>query len=156
MTTQDYSEISAEALSRAESGQSMANYPAIYQGFAEKGIAESEIEPRVNVFTFDAWIAKGRCVKKGEHGVRVTTWIPIEDKETGEIVGKRPKTAVVFHISQTKELDASRPFKRRGNWRASSKRRDYSSNADNSWRNDPGELAADRWNESHGDRWIES
>lgn len=34
-----------EALTRAVSGQSLANYPAIYSGFAEKGIPASEIKP---------------------------------------------------------------------------------------------------------------
>ena len=43
-----------EALSRAVSGQSFTNFPAIFQGFAAKGIPESEIKPRENVFTFDA------------------------------------------------------------------------------------------------------
>jgi hypothetical protein len=41
-----------EALTRAVSGQSFTNFPAIFQGFAAKGIPESEIKPRENVFTF--------------------------------------------------------------------------------------------------------
>ena len=43
-----------EALSRAVSGQSLSNFRAIFAGFAAKGIPESEIKPRENVFTFDA------------------------------------------------------------------------------------------------------
>jgi antirestriction protein ArdC len=86
---------------------SLTNYPAIYVGFAEKGIPESEIEPRVNVLTFHAWRALGRHVRRGEHGVRVLTWIVCPDKvdgATGELKhkgGRRPKAAVVFHVSQT-------------------------------------------------------
>jgi hypothetical protein len=104
-------EIRAEALSRATSGQSWTNYPAIIAGFVEKGIPESEIEPRVNVFTFQAWRAVGRHVKRGEHGVRVTTWIPIAETrdETGAVTraaGRRPWSATVFHVSQT-EPDAA-------------------------------------------------
>src|SRR5215472_252013 len=92
-------EMRQESLNRAVNGQSLANYGAIFEGFAAKGIPESEIHPRENVFTFNAWKAKGRFVKKGEHGVKVLTFIETETK-TGEI-SKRPWSSTVFHISQT-------------------------------------------------------
>ncbi len=56
--------IQQEALSHAVSGQSLANYPAIFKGFMAMGITESDIKPRENVFTFHAWKALGRSVKK--------------------------------------------------------------------------------------------
>lgn len=95
-----------EALSRATTSPALTNYPTIYSGFLEKGIPESEIRPRENVFTFNAWKALGRHVRKGEHGVRVITYIPIKTKEldptTGEPrMGSRPWHTTVFHISQT-------------------------------------------------------
>ena len=90
--------IQAEALSRAINGESVLNYPAILEGFAAKGI--DDVEPRVNVFTYHAWRAKGRQVRKGEHGVKVVTWITGTDKETGEET-KYPKRTTVFHVSQT-------------------------------------------------------
>lgn len=98
----------AEALSRAVSGQTMSNYPAISQGFTAKGISESEIHPQENVFTFDAWKALGRYVRKGEHGVKVVTFIECskENKETGQKESfRRPWTTTVFHVSQTEALD---------------------------------------------------
>lgn len=97
----------AEALDRAENGQTWSNYPAIFRGLTAKGIPEQHIKPRENVFTFHAWKAKGRHVKKGEHGVKLLTYIPTEREEkkddgTTEIkYGSRPWTATVFHISQT-------------------------------------------------------
>lgn len=102
-------EMQAEALMRASTGQAMTNYPAIFSGFMAKGIAENEIEPRVNVFTFNAWKAKGRSVRKGEHGVKVVTFIlcegeTVRDPSTGEEktgTYRRPHTTTVFHISQT-------------------------------------------------------
>jgi antirestriction protein ArdC len=95
-----------EALTRATSGGALTNYPAIYAGFMARGIAEADILPRVNVLTFQAWKALGRHVRKGEHGVAVCTWVPLKDKvdkDTGAVTpgGRRPKTAVVFHVSQT-------------------------------------------------------
>lgn len=99
-----------EALARARTGQSFANFPAIYSGFMAKGIPEAEIEPRVNVFTFGAWKAQGRVVRKGEHGVKVLTYVPVPEKresETGRVIrkaGRRPKVSTVFHLSQTKEF----------------------------------------------------
>jgi hypothetical protein len=147
-------EMELEALDRAEHGDSVANFPAIYSGFALKGIAEQDIQPRVNVLTFNAWKAKGRVVKKGEHGVKVTTWIPVTDRDSGEVTGKRPKTAVVFHISQTAELTEASRNSAKGYSRryANRTRRDYSYGEVR----DPGEDTADRWNEQNGDRWIES
>ena len=98
-----------EALTRAVSGQSLTNFPAIFQGFAAKGIPEAEIKPRENVFTFDAWKALGRVVRRGEHGVKVVTFIDCRSKEldvdTGERkVIRRPWTTPVFHVSQTEAL----------------------------------------------------
>ena len=101
-------EIRQEALSRATSGLTLSNYPAIFAGFMAKGIPESEIQPRVNVFTFNAWKALGRSVRKGEHGVHVLTFIDTvkeeTDEQTGEVkkrVSSRPWGTTVFHISQT-------------------------------------------------------
>ena len=98
-----------EALTRAVSGQSLTNFPAIFQGFAAKGIPESEIKPRENVFTFDAWKALGRVVRRGEHGVKVVTFIESRSKELDADTGvrkviRRPWTTTVFHVSQTEAL----------------------------------------------------
>jgi len=99
-----------ESLKRAVTGQSLTNFPAIFQGFAAKGIAENEIKPRENVFTFDAWKALGRVVRRGEHGVKVVTFIESRSKEIDQDTGerkliRRPWTTTVFHISQTEPLN---------------------------------------------------
>jgi hypothetical protein len=100
---------SLDSLKRAVSGQSFTNFPAIFSGFAAKGIPESEIKPTENVFTFQAWKAFGRVVRRGEHGVKIATFIESKskeiDKDTGEPrVVRRPWTTTVFHISQTDAL----------------------------------------------------
>ncbi|MDE9544185.1 DUF3560 domain-containing protein [Xenorhabdus bovienii] len=102
-------ELAIEALNRAENNHSETNYDAIFAGFMDMGIREEDIEPRVNVFTFRAWKAKDRVVKKGEKGVKVITYILVDKKEenleeTKKVKVKRQTT--VFHISQTKPLDA--------------------------------------------------
>jgi hypothetical protein len=103
--------IGDEALARAVSGQSMANYATIIAGFVAKGIPESKILPRENVFTYEVWRKLGRQVRRGEHGVKVCTWIPIEKKENDAITGKeklsstkRHWIATVFHVSQTEPV----------------------------------------------------
>jgi hypothetical protein len=111
MTTATLSreEIQQEALSRAASGQSLSNWPAILNGFMAKGIPMDEIRPRENVFTYHAWRALGRQVRGGEQGVKVTTFVNCRGKEEAdEKEGKikhagyrRPWTATVFHVSQT-------------------------------------------------------
>lgn len=97
-----------QALENAVTGQSVANFQAIFEGFEAMGIPADAIKPRVNVFTFNAWKALGRSVKRGEHGVKIVTVIPCTKKDpaTGEAVPvKKIKTTTVFHISQTQALD---------------------------------------------------
>jgi hypothetical protein len=100
----DKQAIQSEALSKAVSGQSLTNYPSIIQGFIDKGIAPDNIRPRENVFTFNAWKALGRSVRKGEHGVKVLTFIVTKDKTTDQVNGKRPWSTTVFHVTQTDSI----------------------------------------------------
>jgi hypothetical protein len=100
-------EIQAEALSKAINGQSLANYPTIIEGFMAKGIPEDQIKPRENVFSFNAWKALGRYVRRGEHGVKIGTIRAVSktDRATGEKTQfKMPWSVTVFHISQTDEM----------------------------------------------------
>lgn len=92
-----------EALGRALQSQSFANYPAIIEGFAARGIPINEIEPRVNIFTYAAWQAKGRQVRKGEKGIKIVTFAKFtkKDDDGTERAGSRPSSSTVFHISQT-------------------------------------------------------
>jgi len=108
ITTAERAVQQQQALTRAQSGQSLANYPAIFEGFMAKGIPEDDIRPRENVFTFNAWKALGRSVKKGEHGVKVLTWVTATGKRVEATEGEAqaagyrfPKTTTVFHVSQT-------------------------------------------------------
>ncbi len=109
-------QIQQEALDRAIGGQSMTNFVPIFHGFIAKGIPEDQIKPRENVFTYHAWRALGRQVRRGEHGIKVSTWVPM-DKKTGEIdpqtgeekkvkLGRRAWMATVFHVSQTDPIQA--------------------------------------------------
>ena len=89
-----------ESLQRAKNGDSLLNIPNIMRGFTAKGINPSEIIPRENVFTYNAWKALGRQVNKGEHGVKVVTYISATDKDTG-LPTNLCRSSTVFHISQT-------------------------------------------------------
>lgn len=98
-----------EALASAVGNQSVSNFPRVIEEFAARGIAEDDIRPKENVFTYNAWVALGRRVRKGEHGVKICTYAPVtgKDEETGEtkVVGRRPWTSTVFHISQTDPIE---------------------------------------------------
>jgi hypothetical protein len=116
-TTTPQSAQQLESLSRAQNGQSLANYTAIFEGFAAKGIAEAEILPRENVFTFNAWRALGRIVRKGEHGVKVLTWVTAKgtgaeavtpEGSTKTAGFKFCRTTTVFHLSQTEAIGAAK------------------------------------------------
>src|SRR3990167_26539 len=98
-------EMQRQALTKAATGQSFANYPAIITGFAAKGIPEDQIRPRENVFTFHAWKALGRRVRKGEHGVKVCTFISCSKEIDGQtVIYRRPRSTTVFHLSQTEPV----------------------------------------------------
>lgn len=88
-----------DSLQRAKNGDSLANYPAIISGFIEKGINPLEIKPRENVFSYDAWLALGRQVRKGETGVKCVTYRDNE-KTSKKFVCR----VAVFHISQTDSI----------------------------------------------------
>ena len=122
-TSEERAAMQSEALSRAANGQSLSNWPAIIHGFMAKGIPEADIRPRENVFTYHAWRALGRQVRRGEHGVRVITFVSVAEKDSKEDVDgvatndvdgtnqprkgayRRPWTATVFHISQTDPIE---------------------------------------------------
>lgn len=104
-------EMRQESLSRAVQGQSAMNYQTIVEGFMARGIPAGEIIPRVNVFTYNAWLAAGRQVRKGEKGVRVVTFVPMSFKDgapQGEPkkMAMRPKNTTVFHVSQTDPIES--------------------------------------------------
>lgn len=105
LSTAERESMQLEALSRATGNLSTMNYGDIIRGFAAKGIPVGDICPRENVFTYHAWRALGRQVKRGEKGVKVITWIPIAGKEQPDgTIGpgrKVCRSAVVFHVSQT-------------------------------------------------------
>jgi len=92
----------AQALQRVQAGISTTNYERITAGLWAKGIPLDDIKPRENVFTFHAWKALGRSVRKGEHGVKVQTWVERFDKDNpSKLIARFPKHTTVFHISQT-------------------------------------------------------
>lgn len=111
--TDNRAAIAAQALKNATENNSVANYQAIFDGFAEKGIPAEEIEPRINVLTYNAWLAVGRQVRRGETGVRVVTMVRAKSKageagEGGEGEGasfKFARTVSVFHITQTDAIE---------------------------------------------------
>src|SRR4051794_10562337 len=84
MTTATKEQMQQESLSRAVAGQSFTNWPAIIRGFVAMGVAEYDIRPRENVFTYHAWRALGRQVRRGEHGVKVVTFVAVQSKDSKE------------------------------------------------------------------------
>ena len=101
--------IQSQALQNAVGNASTMNYATIFAEFEAKGI--TDIKPRENIFTFHAWKALGRSVKKGEHGVRICTWVPMTKKDdTGEAkaIGRKPRMTTVFHVSQTQAIEGEK------------------------------------------------
>jgi hypothetical protein len=100
-----------EAFQRATSGCWNDNCTYLVMAFSARGIPIEDIHPRENCLTYRAWQQVGRQVMKGEKGVKVTTYIPVERTEKDAATGEekrfsfsRPWSATVFHISQTKAM----------------------------------------------------
>uniref|UniRef100_A0A6M3ITI8 N-terminal domain-containing protein n=1 Tax=viral metagenome TaxID=1070528 RepID=A0A6M3ITI8_9ZZZZ len=101
-----------QALARIKAGaRPSSNWNLIFTELQARGIPVEEIKPFENVLTFKAWLALGRVVKKGEHGVNIPVSLKDNspdsqqtDDDPEHINRKRWVTAQVFHISQTKEI----------------------------------------------------
>lgn len=79
-------------IEKAQSRDFGQNDLLVVMAFNDRGI---QATPRVDVFTYNAWLAKGRQVRKGEKGVTIFTFI---EKKDGS---KTPRSVTVFHVSQT-------------------------------------------------------
>ena len=88
------------ALARAQDGKTCANDLLIIAAYAARGI---DAHPRVDVFTFAAWKALHRHVRKNEHGVHIASYARHEEVKPDGTTEERsfPTPAVVFHVSQT-------------------------------------------------------
>ncbi len=93
-----------------------SNFLPVIAEFATRGIPQDQIIPKENVFTFTAWKALGRYVRKGEKGVKIAIWKEVPGKksepqfdENEKLIPSNEKDihslycvgATVFHISQT-------------------------------------------------------
>ena len=108
-----------DALERGTRSAPNSNDMVVFLSLHAKGIPYGDIEtfgPQQNVRTFKAWRALGRTVRRGEHGVHLTVWQPLDTKPESELTESDEKTlkrrrcrmanAVVFHVSQTDELES--------------------------------------------------
>lgn len=92
--------IQAAALGRAREGRTCTNDLLVIAAYAAKGI---DAHPRIDVFTFNAWKALHRHVRKGEHGIRVLTYARKDTVKSDGMTEEHsfPVSAVVFHVTQT-------------------------------------------------------
>lgn len=120
-TFEDRIAAAKEQVRRIQQASPCDNDVAAVMMLAERGIPVDSIIPRVTVLPFDAWLAFGRHVRKGELSIAVPVWVPVtrRDDATGERVTAtrptkdgngeepvlRPVTAYLFHISQTDAYD---------------------------------------------------
>ena len=92
-----------DALRRAENSRSLGNIGTVYAALAAAGLTGTH---GIDVLTFAAWRAKGRCVRKGEKALCFLATIIPTSKQTDDGVqaGKLMRRVAVFHFSQTDAL----------------------------------------------------
>ena len=89
-------------------GTPMVNIATVLQEFASRGIFQSDTTPATILLPYHAWAALNRHVRKGQHGLRVTTITPTKlstrDPISGHIITRhswRFAAGAAFHLSQT-------------------------------------------------------
>ena len=87
-----------KTIDRARSNQGSANNLLVISHFKNLGL--EDVQPRINVFTYNAWLALGRKVKKGEKGCRITVFCDDYDNDP-ETSKRRIYSTTLFHITQT-------------------------------------------------------
>jgi len=60
--------------------------------------------PYTDWFTYKRWKAQGFQVQKGEHGIKLTVYIPNKPDEDGESTGTHPWYSTVFCRHQVKPI----------------------------------------------------
>lgn len=105
VSTAERAALQTAALERAREGKTCANDLFLVAAYAARCI---DAHPRVDVFTYNAWRALHRHVRKGEHGIRITTYTHTEALRPDGTADEQsfPVSAVVFHASQTDPDDA--------------------------------------------------
>jgi len=86
------------------SGYCGANAEALLVTAESKGC---QCMPYQDWFTYQRWLAQGFQVQRGEHGVKLTSWVEIIKKGTdgNEIVtGRRPKSYTAFCRCQVQRI----------------------------------------------------
>ena len=88
-----------------ENGRSLTSEVALAVAAQEHGC---QCEAYVDWFTYKRWQAQGMQVRKGEHGVHLTTWIhyTTTDSKGNEVERVRPKSTTVFCRCQVKAAGA--------------------------------------------------
>ena len=78
-----------------EHGKSMAHAMILAGAAQDNGCSCQAYQ---DWFTYRRWQAQGMQVQKGEHGVKLTTWVTFEREDSqGKVtVHKRPKGTTVF------------------------------------------------------------
>jgi hypothetical protein len=86
-------------IEKGQRTQSEHNNTLVVAAYAERGI---QATPKVDVFTSNAWLAKGRVVRPSErkNGVRIFTFY---EKPDGTKVSRN---VYVYHVSQTDLADS--------------------------------------------------
>jgi hypothetical protein len=108
-----------DALDRGSRCKPNSNDLPVVAEFGLRGIPEQDIRtcsPDQNVYTYDAWQALKRQVRKGEKSVRCTVWIPMKIKGRPDAIVKRLQedhtsarrhNACLFRVSQTDAMVTS-------------------------------------------------
>jgi len=91
--------MTAVQATRFEHGQSTGSALLLTLAAQERGCT---CQPYVDWFTYKRWTAQGMQVQKGEHGVKLTVYVPNKPDEDGEPTGTHPWHSTVFCRCQVK------------------------------------------------------
>jgi len=94
--------MTAQTATQFEHGHSTGSVLLLTLAAQERGCT---CEPYQDWFTYKRWKAQGFQVQKGEHGIKLTVYVPNKPDEDGESTGTHPWHSTVFCRCQVKPIE---------------------------------------------------
>ena len=92
--------MTAQQATEFEHGHSLIHTMILTQAAQDRGC---DCKPYEDWFTYNRWQALGFQVHRGEKGIKLTTFVPIRDKDGNDTGQTRPWHTTVFCRHQVKE-----------------------------------------------------
>ena len=99
MTVFTHPPMTADEARSFPAGERVSSIIRVTQALTERALPDCHCEPYTDVFTFRRWIAQGRAVRKGEHGIPLPVVVERTTVATDELGDETSRTARILQRS---------------------------------------------------------